>query len=889
MKKLLLLMVLFPALAWGQTKNGETTAFLGWDTGIEFYANIPVGTTTAVLVLTGKQGVDSVYIGSDIFTTYTDQVIYGANFVNLYALGNPDIDDSVKIRVIWTGYATSHMCLFTFSNGPTSNILYSVDKETGWISSGSGFVNTTGDRLVIAASVHENNGNQWYWNPAGRYVYQDSSNYPSGQIAIDTASGDTHNWTGWTGDDPTTNAISFIMAAINGPAPVADTVDPYVGSYSWSPRVTGDSLTSNILRLEVNDGPDEFDALDSVYLWRDGVLKFQVKLPNTPADTTMLFNMGAWYGTQTISVRMRDTSDNIGTYSIQRRSGISTVTTVTGYLPNWSWGAPQGVYVTGGQFMTPQTVPWNVLTDVVHFGVNALDTAGWKRDSIVYSGNNTLSPRYPYLTLTAPRYGWFDGWFVYDSTTAYQADSASTNVTFSIEDRQTFKFSTDSADLNHNYWRELYQDLTPNPQRYIDSMHRYSRAPIMTGGLEDTVRLHLSLGGIYGAGANAYNFMHQKNDSVWMYDFYKAIVGYANRIGYDGIEVDWEPPLNESSMSKMIRMLKREMTAQAGTCRLISIAAAGCCLGSYSPVYADSVFRYNVMMYDGTYLASGWGVGWNMPVDRMGMNAPLYALPEGDTTKYGNALYYVQPFYDGKGHTWEYGYGWHPSNTNYAAWDYSPTRPKRLVWGMEYWQDSVGMPGEKIGTLMPTFGYSFLNVGMSDSSGLDRRGITRLLDTYPFPGKRPYYESWNGSGWDTVRSYSQYLFANMIDYLEANNALTKRYDDTLETPFMFGKSTLDLSGPYWPAPDINQWAYITYEDTVSMREKAKWAKALGLGGIGFYEIFASWRAWDSNDRMPLIRVAMDEIISGSGTGDQTPGETVYPAVPGRKYKGRKPR
>ncbi len=73
------------------------------------------------------------------------------------------------------------------------------------------------------------------------------------------------------------------------------------------------------------------------------------------------------------------------------------------------------------------------------------------------------------------------------------------------------------------------------------------------------VKVLLSVGGIYGDGAEAMSFIAQDAGRIEV--FVKASCAYAKRKGYDGIEIDWEVPRSHEKENyiKLIRRFRHEL------------------------------------------------------------------------------------------------------------------------------------------------------------------------------------------------------------------------------------------------------------------------------------------------------------------------------------------
>ncbi len=304
------------------------------------------------------------------------------------------------------------------------------------------------------------------------------------------------------------------------------------------------------------------------------------------------------------------------------------------------------------------------------------------------------------------------------------------------------------------------------------------------------VKLLLSCGGIYGDGAKAMSYI--LSDSIRTQVFVDALLPFARRHRYDGIEVDWEPVYGfepedqiRTKLSLLTRILRRGLGKWNPRGLLVFAATYP---GRHDVVYKDSVNQMNQMQYD-MYQTPSW-----RGYDVTGFNAPLHS-PDGSAYP---ILWQTHSTYDGI-------YG--------GAYQHE---------GVKTWLEQ-GWPANKIGVGIPLYGYFYNG---------------------PNAPEQPRNNSW-----------PQY-----ITYRTAERALlaggTFHWEDSAKVPWIGGTATANI-GSY---AGVGQPFYITYDDTTSLREKVRWAKELGLGGIMIYEL---WRGWD-NSKPPrqkdkLLRAVVNEV------------------------------
>lgn len=107
-------------------------------------------------------------------------------------------------------------------------------------------------------------------------------------------------------------------------------------------------------------------------------------------------------------------------------------------------------------------------------------------------------------------------------------------------------YNQDSINIQ---WGGTYNGNNPPLWRAIDI-----QKTLITKAHENKVKVLLSVGGIYGNGAEAMSFIAQ--DAQRMEEFVVASCAYAKRKGYDGIELDWEFPRSHEK-ENYIRLIKR--------------------------------------------------------------------------------------------------------------------------------------------------------------------------------------------------------------------------------------------------------------------------------------------------------------------------------------------
>jgi chitinase len=199
-----------------------------------------------------------------------------------------------------------------------------------------------------------------------------------------------------------------------------------------------------------------------------------------------------------------------------------------------------------------------------------------------------------------------------------------------------------------------------------DSLHKYAQL--------NGVRLVLSCGGIWGDQGATMSFITQ--DSTRTQTFVDAVLGFAQRHGYDGgIEIDWESSVTRDGMSRLVRIMRRGLSRWSPRGELL-IAVLNGFEDKYDIALKDSVDQYNIMLYDMHSTASfpGGVDGWS---DVTAFDAPLYSpSPHFPTLRRWN---------------WNYN-----GTLNGIA---NATSPRRMI--------AEGWPASKLGMGVPFVGFLY--------------------------------------------------------------------------------------------------------------------------------------------------------------------------------------
>ena len=187
------------------------------------------------------------------------------------------------------------------------------------------------------------------------------------------------------------------------------------------------------------------------------------------------------------------------------------------------------------------------------------------------------------------------------------------------------KYNQDSVNIQ---WGGNYNGNNPPLWRKIDIQQT-----LLTRAHAKGVRVVLSVGGIYGAGAQSLSFITA--DPVRLDIFVRNACAYAKRKGYDGIELDWEFPKasEKQNFSSLIMRFRKELDTWKP--RGLFFAAVNHTPWPSVGYDRDSLVaafdQINVMtyeMYNGSYsnIKTGYNTPIQLPVDYPGYSG--YALEQ---------------------------------------------------------------------------------------------------------------------------------------------------------------------------------------------------------------------------------------------------------------------
>jgi chitinase len=329
------------------------------------------------------------------------------------------------------------------------------------------------------------------------------------------------------------------------------------------------------------------------------------------------------------------------------------------------------------------------------------------------------------------------------------------------------------------------------------------------------VKVVLSLGGIYGGQDAIVDFISrdQARTSLWI----KTAGEFCRKYGYDGMELDWERPVNLLQVGRIISTMRVELDSWPVRGTLV-VAAPG--WGGNADMYAEAIGeidQYNIMGYD---LQRPSNICCNDvgPAGVTGFNA---ALHRADPTLYP-IVSAISDNYDGI------------AADAYTLDSTLVVGADRLRFGPRYCIETLGWDPRKVGMGVPFYGYVYPDVTAPNQY--------------------------------VANSYQGYM-----QYRRAADALAKggtyTFDLATQTPWIGGVANDTIFEPYRFTLYPGRKFYMTYDDTNSIKAKVSWAKGLRLGGMMIYALDEGWvPEAPAGSRDPLLRSLVSALANAGDTG-----------------------
>lgn len=124
------------------------------------------------------------------------------------------------------------------------------------------------------------------------------------------------------------------------------------------------------------------------------------------------------------------------------------------------------------------------------------------------------------------------------------------------------------------------------------------------------VKVLLNLSALGGSGEKSLAYIAADSSRVHL--LVSTMVGYARRKGYDGVEIDWEPPSNRQDLSRLLRMFRRGLDELIPGGQLLLSPGSGQ-QNLYDPAVTNAlVDQINLQLYDYAHAWGGAAVGANV-------------------------------------------------------------------------------------------------------------------------------------------------------------------------------------------------------------------------------------------------------------------------------------
>ena len=279
----------------------------------------------------------------------------------------------------------------------------------------------------------------------------------------------------------------------------------------------------------------------------------------------------------------------------------------------------------------------------------------------------------------------------------------------------------------------------------------------------------------------------------------KTLINYLKRKGYDGLEVDWEPPSNLNDCSRLLRRLRFYLDQMTPKGILMIAPGNG---KNYATLFSASLCnaicdQINIQLYG--YAPVWWS---------------RHTIPPGPNA---NVTWYTSPLHRGR----------LIPLSDATAWD---------TWGPNQWASTYGFSKSKLGAGMGFYGWNYrTHAGPGEAV------------TSPVGGYVDHY------------AYIPQLIAN---------GGSKHWDDECKVPYLSGTAIGNLGPTNYGGWGVlaGEKFWTSFEDSQSVSEKTKWAKANGLAGIMIYDISMDFDATKpAGQRQPLLNSVVRALTAPAVT------------------------
>jgi hypothetical protein len=310
-----------------------------------------------------------------------------------------------------------------------------------------------------------------------------------------------------------------------------------------------------------------------------------------------------------------------------------------------------------------------------------------------------------------------------------------------------------------------------------------------------------------------------ENDSVKTQTMCNAVVDFAKRNNYDGVDVDWESSTRtDATLSRIFRMLRRRMTTTWGGYRTRGLLCSSPATAEFFTIHPDSMDWVQPQMYDMNRTWNEGGQAW--------------------TTEYGGT-----------------------ANGERFGFNGAIRTPASATQGMNQYRWQINWEGIWPGygdTTTIRFGPRYYVARGWDTSkvlvGFSPTGYgTDLVPNPRYGGYTWWGNSFNGRGGKVTTSWWRAALAA---------GATRNFDARSGTAWLGGTLSSNVPATIYNGLGVNTGHIFCAvgEDTTTTKLKSDWIKANHLGGIMYYDIGGGYDPGYINGvQQPLLYIMYREL------------------------------
>ncbi|KAJ3015478.1 UNVERIFIED_CONTAM: hypothetical protein HDU68_012707 [Siphonaria sp. JEL0065] len=467
---------------------------------------------------------------------------------------------------------------------------------------------------------------------------------------------------------------------------------------------------------------------------------------------------------------------------------------------------------------------------VVSRNSNNTDTASSSSSSTV-TNNNSSPTTFQYRPFTTP--GVIGYWANWGEASQPENMIDKLNLTGFNSVMYSFVFPTADGNLIPAW---TYALTSSGSKQVVDSSEADAKwIPIMNGPVRNkysNLRTIVSIGGWTGST----NFSSIATSPVYTAAFVKNIHAFLDKHGFDGVDLDWEYPggggidclqSSTNDISNFVNLLS-SLRTELGPTRHISIAVGAeptrytFASKNYLTEYAKYVNYFGLMTYD-VYGA------WNAYSD---LNSPLSSSPTLVDPNYPMS---IQSFV--------------------ADWKTNGVSTAQIVTGLAFYGRSMSVvsKGSNNGLYQPCM--SSANADLATTTPTPCPSVYGdFLDAKPacdtcgvcgaLSGQWMYYSLRGAFGKQEQAPLSSGTTTPTPQW-------TREYFDSLGSSTVFATQFRNYSN-----------YFIGYDDNVSIKAKARWAKGAGLGGQMIWELSSDYRGELANAALDATKNPKVSFVTG---------------------------